>query len=176
MLNDWVVSHVKEEVTEVDEQRGERAWAGWGLTLASGRDADPDRVTLGADRDAATLASDADRDAAGRRLGVAFAEGRLDADEHGERVRAAYAARTWQDLDRLTADLPKPATQAAVAAPRALDTGSLERCLICALLICCPPAGIIWLLMAWRKSRSVQGLQPSDVGVPGRGGAGAEDH
>src|SRR5215469_11353761 len=56
--------------------------------------------------DTVTLASDADRDAAVRLLNEAFAEGRLTADEHGERVRAAYAGRTWQELARLTADLP----------------------------------------------------------------------
>ena len=44
-----------------------------------------------------TLASDADRDHAADLLNAAAAEGRLTADEHGERVRAAYAARTWQE-------------------------------------------------------------------------------
>lgn len=53
-----------------------------------------------------TRASDADRDAAAALLGAAFAEGRLTADEHGERISAAYAARTWQQLRQLTADLP----------------------------------------------------------------------
>ena len=56
--------------------------------------------------DTVTLASDADRDTAVRVLNEAFAEGRLTADEHGERVRAAYAGRTWQELAQLTADLP----------------------------------------------------------------------
>ena len=53
-----------------------------------------------------TRASDADRDAAAALPGAAFAEGRLTADEHGERLSAAYAARTWQQLRQLTADLP----------------------------------------------------------------------
>ena len=96
--------------------------------------------------DAVTLASDADRDAAVRMLNEAFAEGRLTADEHGERVRAAYAARTWQVLARLTADLPDPADAAEVAVAGAAD--GLDRCLLCALLILCPPAGIAWLLAA----------------------------
>jgi hypothetical protein len=102
--------------------------------------------------DAVTLASDADRDAAVRMLNEAFAEGRLTADEHGERARVAYAARTWRELARLTADLPGPA-----GSPRPADTagravpgrpGGLDRCLLCALLILCPPAGIAWLLAA----------------------------
>ena len=51
-----------------------------------------------------TRASDADRDAAAALLGAAFAEGRLTAGEHGERLSAAYAARSWQQLRQLTAD------------------------------------------------------------------------
>ena len=62
--------------------------------------------------DAAVLASDGERDGAVRVLNEAFAEGRLTADEHGERVRAVYAARTWHELARLTADLPGPANAA----------------------------------------------------------------
>lgn len=54
-------------------------------------------------------ASDADRDAVARRLQVAVDEGRLDLSDYDERLRDAYAARTYAELDRLTADLPEPA-------------------------------------------------------------------
>jgi hypothetical protein len=101
--------------------------------------------------DSVTLASDGDRDAAVRVLNEAFAEGRLTADEHGERVRAAFAARAWHELARLTADLPYPAQAAGPAATGMRD--GLDHCLPCALLICCPPAGIAWLLAARRRSR-----------------------
>ena len=101
-----------------------------------------------------TLASDDDRDAAARALGEAFAEGRLAADEHGERVRAAFAARTWHELARLTADLPDPAQAAGPAATGMRD--GLDWCLLCALLICCPPAGIAWLLAARHRARAGQ--------------------
>jgi Domain of unknown function (DUF1707) len=109
---------------------------------------------------AVILASDADRDAAVRVLNEAFAEGRLTADEHGERVRAAYAGRTWQELAQLTADLPDPAHAAdlpgpARAAGRGLIAGApygLDLCLLCALLILCPPAGIALLLTARHRS------------------------
>ena len=97
------------------------------------------------------LASDADRDAVAGLLADAFAHGRLSADEHGNRVSAAYAARTWIELDRLIADLPVPAGLAAgylAGKPEGPD-----RCLLCALLILCPPAGIAWLLAARRRSR-----------------------
>jgi uncharacterized protein DUF1707 len=45
-----------------------------------------------------TRASNVDRDAAAGLLNEAFAEGRLTADEHDQRLSAAYAARSWQQL------------------------------------------------------------------------------
>ena len=108
-----------------------------------------------------TLASDTDRDMAAGLLGEAFAEGRLTADEHGERARAAYAARTWAELARLTADLPVP-TDDGAGSPAAVP-GGVDRCLLCALLVLCPPAGIAWLLAARRRSRPDRG-QPLALG------------
>jgi hypothetical protein len=111
---------------------------------------DPVQAPLAAGR-TVMLASDGDRDAAAQVLNEAFAEGRLTASEHGERVRAAYAARTWGELARLTADLPGPpdvAGPAVTAMP-----GGLDWCLLCAL-VCCPPAGIAWLLAARRRARA----------------------
>ena len=98
-----------------------------------------------------TLASDGDRDAAARALNEAFAEGRLTADEHGDRAREVYAARTWTELTRLTADLPDPADAAGRTA--GMPDG-LDRCLLCALLIVCRPAGIAWLLASRHRSRA----------------------
>jgi hypothetical protein len=49
---------------------------------------------------------DADRDRAAADLGEHFALGRLSADEHAERVDAAWTARTRADLDVLFHDLP----------------------------------------------------------------------
>ncbi len=51
-------------------------------------------------------ASDADRDAVAHRLQEAFAEGRLDPDEHTERLDAVYRAKTVGELVPLTEDLP----------------------------------------------------------------------
>jgi hypothetical protein len=98
----------------------------------------------------AVLASDADRDAAAGILSSAFAEGRLTADEHSERVRAAYGARTQDDLAGLTADLPGSAGDVA-RQQAVLVSDGVDRCLLCALLILCPPAGIAWLLAARRR-------------------------
>lgn len=50
--------------------------------------------------------SDAERDAVANRLREAFAEGRLDADEHTERLDKAYGAKTAGELVPLLSDLP----------------------------------------------------------------------
>ncbi|WP_433698263.1 DUF1707 SHOCT-like domain-containing protein [Nocardiopsis sp. CA-288880] len=51
-------------------------------------------------------ASDADRDSVAHRLREALAEGRLDPDEHSERLDAVYRAKTIGELVPLTEDLP----------------------------------------------------------------------
>ena len=113
-----------------------------------------------------TLASDDDRDATVGVLNEAFAEGRLTMDEHAERVRAAYAARTWQELAGITDDLPGQAGSPAPVgtAGHAVAGVPLDRCLLCALLILCPPAGIAWLLATLRRSRDGRRLAVTDRG------------
>jgi hypothetical protein len=127
---------------------------------------------------AVTLASDADRDAAVRVLNEGFADGRLTAGEHAERVHEAYAARTWQELAGLTADLPcpagspRPAGTAGQAGPGMPD--GVGRCLLCALLILCPPAGIAWLLAArHRPGAGRRQAVPAGGGRSVRAAAGA---
>src|SRR5262249_43623272 len=89
----------------------------------------------------ATRASDADRDAAADLINEAFAEGRLTADEHDQRLSAAYAARGWQELHELTADLPAPSgadlsIPPGVADPMARGVfAGADLCLLCALLV-----------------------------------------
>ena len=100
-----------------------------------------------------TLASDADRDTAAGLLNVAWAEGRLTADEHDQRLRAAYAARTWQQLRQLTADLPAPQAAAIGQPVRGIFAGA-DLCLLCVLLVVCPPAGIAWLFLCWHRART----------------------
>ncbi|WP_405699656.1 DUF1707 domain-containing protein [Streptomyces sp. NBC_01383] len=53
-------------------------------------------------------ASDADRDRIADILREAMAEGRLTAEEHGERVDAVYRAKTVGELEPLVRDLPAP--------------------------------------------------------------------
>ena len=65
-------------------------------------------------------AADADRERTAEALRRAAGEGRLEPDELEERLDAAFAARTYAELEPLTADLPAPRPQPrrAPAAPR----------------------------------------------------------
>ena len=100
-----------------------------------------------------TLASDADRDTAVGLLNAAWAEGRLTADEYDQRLSAAYTARTWQQLNQLTADLPAPPAAATGQGATGMFAG-VDLCLLCVLLVVCPPAGIAWLFLCWHRSRN----------------------
>ncbi|WP_017615202.1 DUF1707 SHOCT-like domain-containing protein [Nocardiopsis salina] len=62
-------------------------------------------------------ASDADRDAVANRLRDALAEGRLDLDEHNERLESTYRAKTVGELVPLTEDLPDSPSESALAQP-----------------------------------------------------------
>ncbi len=72
-------------------------------------------------QDLALRASDADRDRVAERIREAFAEGRLDPEEHHERVELVYRARTLGDLAPLVADLPAASSPGGVVVPQ---TGS----------------------------------------------------
>lgn len=55
----------------------------------------------------ATRLSDGDRDRAAAELSEHYAQGRLDAEEHAERLDAIWTARTRADLDPIFEDLPR---------------------------------------------------------------------
>ena len=112
-----------------------------------------------------TLASDADRDTAVGLLNAACPEGRLTADEYDQRLSAAYAARTWQQLDQLTADLPAPPA-AATGQPATGMFAGADLCLLCVLLVVCPPAGIAWLFFCWHRSRTDPDRRLARAGGP----------
>lgn len=111
-------------------------------------------------------ASDADRDATAGLLNTAFAEGRLTAGEHDQRLSAAYAARTWQQLHQLTADLPAPSDAAEPMAPARFTGPNL--CLLCLLLCVCPPAGIAWWLLTRCRPGTAPDAQLTPAGGPAR--------
>ncbi|HET9420104.1 MAG TPA: DUF1707 domain-containing protein [Nocardioides sp.] len=58
-----------------------------------------------------TRLSDADRDRAAADLAEHYAQGRLDAEEHAERLDAIWTARTRADLDPIFEDLPARAPE-----------------------------------------------------------------
>ena len=62
-------------------------------------------------------AGDADRESVAERLRIALEEGRLNLHEYDERLRDAFSAKTYADLDRLLADLPPvtPASRSQIA-------------------------------------------------------------
>ncbi len=64
-------------------------------------------------------AADVDREATADRLRAALNEGRLDLNEYDERLRRAYGAKTYGELDELLTDLPgsRPA-ETSLPAPR----------------------------------------------------------
>lgn len=135
------------------------------------------RSPLHVDGGVGIRASDADRDHIVGLLNAAVAEGRLTAGEHAQRLDAAYAARTWPQLHQLTADLPAPPAAAAgqMVVPRTF--GQPDLCLLCVLLIVCPPAGIAW----WLLSRRADSRPGHPVAVqaaehtPGMAGGHAQD-
>ncbi|KAA0107977.1 DUF1707 domain-containing protein [Mycolicibacterium sp. P1-5] len=60
-------------------------------------------------RDASTRAADTDRIQVAQLLTDAASKGRLQLSEYEQRLAKAYAAQTYDDLDRLTKDLPEAA-------------------------------------------------------------------
>ncbi|GAB3748303.1 DUF1707 SHOCT-like domain-containing protein [Nocardiopsis nanhaiensis] len=74
------------------------------------------QVTPHEDGNGRMRASDADRDAVAHLLREALAEGRLDPDEHSDRLDAVYRAKTVGELVPITKDLPGTVQEGAVPA------------------------------------------------------------
>ena len=65
--------------------------------------------------------SDSERDAAAADLGEHFAQGRLTADEHAERLEQVWSARTRGEIAPIFRDLPSPYAAAAAPVPSTGD-------------------------------------------------------
>ena len=65
--------------------------------------------------------SDAEREAAAADLGEHFAQGRLTADEHAERLEQVWSAKTRGEVAPIFRDLPSPYAAVASAPPVARD-------------------------------------------------------
>jgi hypothetical protein len=101
-------------------------------------------------------AADADRHQVAELLKAALDEGRLSLGEYDERVREAYAARTYAELLVLTNDLPRAGLSAAdVNAQRAAELKREARKLPTALMVLWTIWGavtavnvVVWLIVA----------------------------
>ncbi len=71
-------------------------------------------------------AADADRAAVADVLGAHMSAGRLTVAEFDERLAQAYAAKTYGELDRLTADLPPLDASTATASSAPVPASSAE--------------------------------------------------
>jgi len=99
-------------------------------------------------------AGDADRTRVAERLRIALDEGRLNLYEYDERLREAYAARTYAELDQLLADLPQtaPASRSQLV-PTAAPDGRY------------PNATGRWLVSTWDSWASATGICVAIWGV-----------
>ena len=68
-------------------------------------------------RDESMRAADTDRIQVAQLLTEAAAQGRLQMTEYEDRLTKAYAAKTYEELDRLSADLPGRSTPARGSGP-----------------------------------------------------------
>ena len=101
---------------------------------------------------------DAERDVAMAQLREHFVAGRLTFDELSERIDAALIAKTQRQIDRLTADLPRPPRPARHAgAEPALPAPDAGRFLVFAMLLFALATWI--LIMAWMSRYSHMGGQ-----------------
>jgi len=116
----------------------------------------PKEVNRRPDQVEALRAADADRHKIADQLKAALDEGRLSLGEYDERVRDAYAARTYADLLVIVADLPKPGMSAAeVNARRVADLKREARRMPIALSVLWTIWGsvmavnlVVWVLVA----------------------------
>jgi hypothetical protein len=108
------------------------------------------------------LASDAERQRVVRKLQRDFAAGRLTTPELEQRLAAAQAARTREQLWTLTADLPPEFLPAQPADARP------DHRLICLLWCVCPPLGLAYSLLA-RPALRGDALEGRNGGRKGRG-------
>ena len=74
-------------------------------------------MSNGASRYGSMRAADTDRIQVAQLLTDAAAQGRLELSDYEDRLKKAYAAQTFDELDRLSSDLPGIATTAPAISP-----------------------------------------------------------
>ena len=119
-------------------------------------------------------AADADRHQVAEQLKAALDEGRLSLHEYDDRVKDAYAARTYEDLMGLVTDLPQPGMSAAeVAAKQAAERRRAANRLPMPLIVLWTIWGalaavnvVVWVLVALTTDGDLY-LWPAWMLVPG---------
>jgi len=74
--------------------------------------------SAGAPRDRSLRVGDKERDGVSEILRQAHVEGRLDDDEFQERIERCLTAKSYADLDRLIADVPRQRTDTRASSQR----------------------------------------------------------
>ena len=108
-------------------------------------------------------AADADRQQIAEQLKDALNEGRLSLHEYDDRVREAYAARTYGELLVLVTELPKPGLTAAEvnarqAAQRRREAAKLPTALVVLWTIWITALVVnlvVWGLVAWTVDNDI---------------------
>jgi hypothetical protein len=95
-------------------------------------------------------AGDEDRERVAKRLQTALDEGRLNLYEYDHRLRQAYAARTYAELDKLLVDLPTPGSNLAIPFRAEVDQPGPDGRY--------PHATRRWLAEAWSSWLSAVGI------------------
>ncbi len=109
--------------------------------------------------------SDQERDRAAQELREHFAAGRISQDELNERVHAAYAARTQQQLRALLSDLPAlPATPQQLRTELAERRQHLRRRLLQEAGGAAAP--FVICVVIWAASGAQGGFWPAFVAIP----------
>lgn len=93
------------------------------LTKSAPAQSAPAAPALAPVAEAELRASDADRDRIADILREALAEGRLQPEEHAERIDAVYRAKTLGELEPLVRDLPAAPVRGASAPGRDAEAG-----------------------------------------------------
>jgi Domain of unknown function (DUF1707) len=99
-------------------------------------------------------AADSDRAAVAAALGQHMSAGRLTLDEYDERLTRVYAAKTYGELDQLTADLPRTGrerTPVRAQSPASTPSHAPAQCTPAGAAMCAP-GGVQSSWRAWAST------------------------
>ena len=111
-------------------------------------------------------ASDADREQVAEFLRHAAGEGRLLVDELEDRLGAALSAKTYAELDAITADLPTSYNSLSIDRPSAASAGSSDLAPVADRASHMPEGAIPWLFpLTLAVTVMLSAISPIGAGV-----------